>query len=154
MDYEIYNGEFDDVDPYQLGVDSYRPDVPCDEVYTYCPTEKFSNGNDESKAKFLNNFWEQFDKGWFSVQKKARKEKIKQRLTEFRAALPSVGDEVYVEYDTTKGTYYLCKVVFIPDHKKCVVVQYLNSSERLAIVGEFELFATFYTKAEYERRRE
>ena len=112
-----YNGELDDIDPIEFGIQLRKDNKDCYDRNNV-PSSKFSGGTDDNPCwKFLDDWTENVQKGWRREDYRISKALFDKQLVEFKKTIPSVGEEVYIEHPTNQGTYFKCRIEFIPEEK-------------------------------------
>jgi hypothetical protein len=122
-----YEGELDNVDPFNYGIELREKEQSCYEE-EYDPTDRLIGGRDDDPVwEFLNRFREQMIKGWYSEDRKLKKEQYFSQLPAFKENIPELNQECYIETPNNVGVYHKVRVEFIPVERDNVVVRYLES---------------------------
>ena len=126
-----YNGEFDEVDVYQLGINSKKSNSPNE--YDANPANKFVW---ETKTESqLDAIERDFSRGWNFEHKRQIREKNDKRVAEFKLNLPKVNDIGFIEFDSNSKKLHECKVIFVDYELGALLVQYIDNNRS----GEYTL---------------
>lgn len=148
-----YEGELDNIDPVELGAKYFHEGIELN--WKLDPTTNFHLKNDidyEKNSAFFFSFASNMEKGWFRERNIEDHKIYKESLPDFKDTIPEVGSIVYVEHATNKGTYFRCRIEFIPEERDNVVIRYLDSNmmfgqTKIAVVGYQKrgVFVKFHT---------
>lgn len=136
----LYNGELDNIDPFEYGAQLYRDGKRCNS-YENDITDKYrGEKDDDPRWQFLENFRDLVEKGWLTERKKRDKEKYLSQLPTFKKSIPEVGSEVYIEHPNSEGERHHCRIEFVTPERDNVLIRYLDDTgsygqSRVAVVG-------------------
>lgn len=144
----LYNDELKDVDPIELGIQFHKEGK---DPYSYQddPTKDYNGGKDDDpRWEFLNDFRDKVIRGWHKEDNRLNKIKFDKRLAIFQKNMPIIGDQVWVEFDSNKGSFWHYDIVHVALNRRAVVGSCLDVGRlgQLRILGFPDGFVTFYDK--------
>lgn len=119
-----YTNQLDGVDPIALGEQLYREGKTVDEVD---PTAPYLM--EDHNADFLHEFYRKVDVGWYRARNAHNHQQFLAQLPAFQAAIPAVGEEVYITFPNVPDKQHRCRIEFIPPERDQVLIRLFETKK-------------------------